>query len=82
MLTLGNIFVLMLLATGAAWIWHNHGLRERALASTSQQIGGALGLALLVSLANAGGTTGAAQASSAGITTQLWKPGSTRSWPR
>ena len=31
MLTLGNIFVLMLLATGAAWLWHNHGLRERAL---------------------------------------------------
>ena len=32
MLTLGNIFVLMLLATGGAWLWHNHGLRERALA--------------------------------------------------
>ncbi|MEB0047112.1 MULTISPECIES: DUF3301 domain-containing protein [unclassified Pseudomonas] len=31
MLTLGNIFVLMLLATGGAWLWHNHGLRERAL---------------------------------------------------
>ena len=31
MLTLGNIFVLMLLATGAAWLWHNHGLREQAL---------------------------------------------------
>ncbi|MBP3365131.1 MAG: DUF3301 domain-containing protein [Pseudomonas sp.] len=30
MLTLGNMFVLMLLAAGAAWLWHNHGLRERA----------------------------------------------------
>jgi hypothetical protein len=36
MLTLGNIFVLMLLATGAAWVWHNHGLRERALARVKQ----------------------------------------------
>ena len=36
MLTLGNIFVLMLLATGGAWLWHNHGLRERALASVMQ----------------------------------------------
>jgi len=40
------------------------------MASTSQQIGGALGLALLVSLANAGGTTGAAQAG--GIELALW----------
>jgi len=40
------------------------------MASTSQQIGGALGLALLVSLANAGGGTGAAQAS--GIEWALW----------
>jgi len=36
MLTLGNIFVLMLLATGAAWLWHNHGLRERALERVKQ----------------------------------------------
>ena len=36
MLTLGNIFVLMLLATGAAWVWHNHGLRERALERVKQ----------------------------------------------
>ena len=36
MLTLGNMFVLMLLATGAAWLWHNHGLRERALARVKQ----------------------------------------------
>ncbi|WP_434607111.1 DUF3301 domain-containing protein [Pseudomonas sp. R1-7] len=36
MLTLGNIFVLMLLATGGAWLWHNHGLRERALARVMQ----------------------------------------------
>lgn len=36
MLTLENIFVLMLLATGAAWLWHNHGLRERALERVKQ----------------------------------------------
>ena len=36
MLTLGNIFVLMLLASGGAWLWHNHGLRERALARVMQ----------------------------------------------
>lgn len=36
MLTLGNIFVLMLFATGAAWLWHNHGLRERALERVKQ----------------------------------------------
>lgn len=36
MLTLGNIFVLMLLATGAAWLWHAHGLREKALARVKQ----------------------------------------------
>jgi Protein of unknown function (DUF3301) len=36
MLTLGNIFVLMLLATGATWLWHNHGLRERALERVKQ----------------------------------------------
>ena len=36
MLTLGNMFVLMLLATGGAWLWHNHGLRERALARVMQ----------------------------------------------
>ncbi|NQD96632.1 DUF3301 domain-containing protein [Pseudomonas sp. CrR25] len=36
MLTLGNIFVLMLLATAAAWLWHAHGLRERALLLVKQ----------------------------------------------
>ncbi|WP_419712753.1 DUF3301 domain-containing protein [Pseudomonas sp. NFX224] len=36
MLTLGNIFVLMLLATVGAWLWHNHGLRERALERVKQ----------------------------------------------
>ena len=36
MLTLGNILVLMLLATGGAWLWHNHGLRERALERVMQ----------------------------------------------
>ncbi len=36
MLTLGNIFVLMLLATAGAWLWHAHGLRERALERVKQ----------------------------------------------
>ena len=36
MLTLGNMFVLMLLAAGAAWLWHTHGLRERALERVKQ----------------------------------------------
>ena len=31
MLTLGNLFLLMVLATIGAWIWHAHGLREQAL---------------------------------------------------
>jgi len=31
MLTLGNLFVFLLLATAAAWLWHAHGIRERAL---------------------------------------------------
>ncbi|MGX5217217.1 DUF3301 domain-containing protein [Pseudomonas segetis] len=36
MLTLGNIFVLMLLATAGAWLWHAHGLRERTLILVKQ----------------------------------------------
>ncbi|HDS1734927.1 MULTISPECIES: DUF3301 domain-containing protein [Pseudomonas] len=36
MLTLENLFVLMVLATGGAWLWHNHGLREKALARVKQ----------------------------------------------
>lgn len=36
MLTLGNMFVLMLLAGGAAWLWHHHGLREKALVRVKQ----------------------------------------------
>ncbi len=36
MLTLGNMFVLMLLAAGAAWLWHAHGLREYALERVKQ----------------------------------------------
>lgn len=36
MLTLGIIFVLMLLATVAAWLWHAHGLREKALERVKQ----------------------------------------------
>ena len=46
MLTLGNIFVLMLLATGGAWLWHNHGLRERALERVKQHCS-KLGIELL-----------------------------------
>ena len=36
MLTLENLFVLMLVATAGAWLWHNHGLREKALARVKQ----------------------------------------------
>jgi hypothetical protein len=36
MLTLGNIFVLMLFASAGAWFWHAHGLRERALERVKQ----------------------------------------------
>ena len=36
MLTLENIFVLMLFAVAGAWLWHNHGLRERALERVKQ----------------------------------------------
>ncbi|NBA97056.1 DUF3301 domain-containing protein [Pseudomonas sp. R5(2019)] len=36
MLTLGNLFVLMLLGTAGAWLWHNHGLREKALERVKQ----------------------------------------------
>jgi hypothetical protein len=46
MLTLGNIFVLMLLATAGAWLWHNHGLRERALERVKQHCS-KLGIELL-----------------------------------
>ena len=36
MLTLENILVLMLFAAAGAWLWHNHGLRERALERVKQ----------------------------------------------
>ena len=36
MLTLENVFVLMLLATAGGWLWHNHGLREKALERVKQ----------------------------------------------
>lgn len=36
MFTLANMFVLMVLATFCAWLWHNHGLREKALAKVKQ----------------------------------------------
>jgi hypothetical protein len=31
MLTLGNLFLLMLVGAFATWLWHGHGIRERAL---------------------------------------------------
>ena len=46
MLTLGNLFVLMLFATVGAWLWHNHGLRERALDRVKQHCS-KLGIELL-----------------------------------
>lgn len=33
MLTLGNLTLFLLLCTALAWLWHGHGLRERALAA-------------------------------------------------
>ncbi|MDD2059614.1 DUF3301 domain-containing protein [Pseudomonas sp. GD03860] len=36
MLTLGNLFVLMVLGAAGAWLWHNHGLREKALERVKQ----------------------------------------------
>jgi len=76
---LPGIFILSI-GQGMTWtaMWVAAGLGIRpgeqgvaaGMASTSQQIGGALGLALLVSLANAGGSTGAAQAG--GIELALW----------
>ncbi|MBJ9974421.1 DUF3301 domain-containing protein [Pseudomonas sp. S75] len=36
MLTLENLFLLMLVATAGAWLWHNHGLREKALERVKQ----------------------------------------------
>ena len=36
MLTLGNLAVFLLLATIGAWLWHGHGIRERALAAVRQ----------------------------------------------
>jgi len=33
MLTLGNLFLFMLLASAGAWLWHAHGIREQALAA-------------------------------------------------
>jgi len=35
-LTLGNLFVFLLLAGVAAWFWHAHGIRERALLAVQQ----------------------------------------------
>ncbi|TBW12247.1 DUF3301 domain-containing protein [Azotobacter chroococcum subsp. isscasi] len=36
MLTLAHLFILLLLAGIGAWLWHTHGLRERALAAVRQ----------------------------------------------
>jgi len=33
MVTLGNLCFFLLLMTAAAWLWHSHGIRERALAA-------------------------------------------------
>ncbi len=33
MVTLGNLFVFLLLMATTAWLWHAHGIRERALVS-------------------------------------------------
>ncbi len=34
--TLDNLFILLLPASIGAWLWHTHGLRERALAAVRQ----------------------------------------------
>lgn len=36
MLTLENLFIFMLLGGAAAWLWHSHGIRERALVAVRQ----------------------------------------------
>jgi hypothetical protein len=36
LLDLTDLFVLLMLATGAAWLWRGHGIRERALARVRQ----------------------------------------------
>ena len=36
MITLGSLFVFLLLMTGAAWLWHSYGIRERALAAVKR----------------------------------------------
>ncbi|MEG0241578.1 MAG: MFS transporter [Pseudomonas sp.] len=76
---LPGIFILSL-GQGMTWtaMWVAAGLGVKpgeqgvaaGMASTTQQIGGALGLAVLVSLANANGATGAGQAQ--GIELALW----------
>lgn len=37
MVTLGNLFLFLLLVAAGAWLWHAHGIRERALAAVQQQ---------------------------------------------
>lgn len=39
MLTLGNLAVVLLLAAIGAWLWHAHGVRERALIAVQQYCG-------------------------------------------
>lgn len=36
MLSLADVFLLMVFAAGAAWLWRGHGVRERALALAKQ----------------------------------------------
>ncbi|BBP86309.1 hypothetical protein TUM18999_60970 [Pseudomonas tohonis] len=36
MISLGDVFLFLLFAAGAAWLWRGHGIRERALALVKQ----------------------------------------------
>ena len=36
MLTLGNFTLFLLFVAAAAWLWHSHGIRERALAAVQR----------------------------------------------
>ena len=36
MLTLADLFIVLLFASAAAWLWRGHGIRERALALAKQ----------------------------------------------
>lgn len=36
MVTLGNLFIFLVLLSIGAWLWHSHGIRERALTAVRQ----------------------------------------------